>query len=770
MEGGVRRFLSKREGKRTRGRGEHQHLPHPLSRKAFSTSSPELVPRPGNPNSAQDFYGLFDAHVPPATAVEEPKIRTIRDLLLKSKGVLVRDAQILWTLRSVSTGGDVKSASELLLAMSDASEGIVRPYDPYTKMLGAQNRQGVTCFLDATLFSMFSRLDSFEAMLYNTFDDLPRNKLAFLLRLWVNLLRSGRLITTDITKVMQDTLAECGWAEAKELHQQDASEAFTFITGKLELPLLTLKMDIYHTGKEDTADDHKFINERLLEVAIPSDPTSQRQVITLEECLEDYFNNRIEVRRYLERRSTINSMRKASAIHVETIELDGDCSPITPISPSPSYASPVRPTISRTRAPSIIQERYIPLRNESGYSSLAPIDSKESVARSRAGSVRKEVMMPAWQFFSLIPWYTDNAPTNDAQVAAHFSTKRPILGLCLKRYSYTPEGRAIRLDTQIDIPVEIAVPHFIQDDKIEENNGLNSNFKLSLQAVVCHRGDSVDSGHYVALVRGTAVPGSPNREYSHTTKVWMRFDDLAPHRITVIDIETALKEETPYLLFYQIVPIEGDPGSITSGEDTLATVHERNASVSEVSDISNLTDSQSVSGRPSFELTVREERRGRSPTETRRASVISFQDPPPVYTNGTPGSTLSVPNNSDGDQTGTPRPKPLSRSQSKASESGSGLGRTLSKLRRKSREVLPLPADLPPQAEVHIKEFSEPTAPTPQAAHHSAPQNGAQTKPKPTTLQVQYQPPKTHRREKSHGRASRSKIRGERPDRECIVM
>jgi hypothetical protein len=355
-------------------------------------------------------------------------------------------------------------------------------------------------------------------------------------------------------------------------------------------------------------------------------------------------------------------------------------------------------------------------------------------------------------------------------VAAHFSTKRPILGLCLKRYSFTPEGRAIRLDTQIDIPVEIAVPHFIQDDKIEETNGLNSNFKLSLQAVVCHRGDSVDSGHYVALVRGTAAPGSPNREYTHTTKVWMRFDDLAPHRITVIDIETALKEETPYLLFYQIVPIEGDPGSITSGEDTLATVHERNASVSEVSDISNLTDNQSISGRPSFETGVREEPRGRSPTETRRASVLSFQDPLPLHTNGTPGATLAVPNSSDGDQTGTPRSKSLSRSQSKASESGSGLGRTLSKLKRKSREVLPLPADIPPQAEVHIKEVVERGAPNLQGAPQSAPRNGPQITPKPTTLQVQYQPPKTHKREKSHGRASRSKIRGEKPDRECIVM
>lgn len=320
--------------------------------------------------------------------------------MMTAKGVMLRNAQILWALRSNAASGDLEAAHDLLLAMSDASEGIVASYDPRTKLLGSQNRQGVTCYLDATLFSMFSRLDSFEAMLYNSFDDIPRNKLAFVLRLWVNLLRTGKLITTDVTKVLQDTLAGCGWKEAAELHQQDASEAFTFITGKLDLPLLTLKMDIYHTGREDTADDHKFINERLLEVAIPPDPTGQRNEITLEECLEDYFNNRIEVRRYMERRSTVTSMLKTSTVHVETVEVEADSLPASPI-PSPiSLASTSRP-VNRHRTPSIIQERYIPPRNESGYSSLAMVDSRES-RRSRAGSIRKEVMMPAWQFFSLI--------------------------------------------------------------------------------------------------------------------------------------------------------------------------------------------------------------------------------------------------------------------------------------------------------------------------------------------------------------------------------
>lgn len=86
------------------------------------------------------------------------------------------------------------------MLLEDTYEGLVKPYNPTTKLLGAVNRDGVTCFLDALLFAMFARLDSFEAMLYNSLEDVSRKKLAGILRLWVNMLRSGRLITTDIVR------------------------------------------------------------------------------------------------------------------------------------------------------------------------------------------------------------------------------------------------------------------------------------------------------------------------------------------------------------------------------------------------------------------------------------------------------------------------------------------------------------------------------------------------------------------------------------------
>ena len=169
----------------------------------------------------------------------------------------------------------------------------------------------------------------------------------------------------------------------------------------------------------------------------------------------------------------------------------------------------------------------------------------------------------------------------------HFSEQRPILGICLKRYSFLPNGQAIRLGTRIDIPPEISLPHFIKDDDFSEEAPLYGRFKLVLQSAVCHKGTSIDSGHYIALVRGPPGPAtamsdpdyssssdrpsskgsspsshasaSANTCASTSDSAWLRFDDLATERITLINIEEALRTETPYLLFYQIMPLDDDP-------------------------------------------------------------------------------------------------------------------------------------------------------------------------------------------------------------------
>lgn len=163
-------------------------------------------------------------------------------------------------------------------------------------------------------------------------------------------------------------------------------------------------------------------------------------------------------------------------------------------------------------------------------------------------------------------WYTRH--THAFQTATHFSSQRPILGICLKRYSVLDDGKTIRLDTKIDVPTEIALPHFIKDDSLTEDAPLYGQFKLRLQSVVCHQGKSLDSGHYIALVRGTAgTSGLASNGYASSNDGnstddsdyrdhWLRFDDVAEERITLVDIEKALTNESPYILFYQITPLE----------------------------------------------------------------------------------------------------------------------------------------------------------------------------------------------------------------------
>lgn len=230
------------------------------------------------------------------------------------------------------------------------------------------------------------------------------------------------------TKHLQDALAECGWEDAAKLQQQDTSEAFTFITEKLELPLLTLKMDIYHTGKEDESDDHKFVNERLLEVAIPPEPTDGHS-LTLEDCLEAYFNNMIEVKRHMERRNTTTSIRsmdslsisKGSTSHVETVEIETtptmsrvqtNTSRVEKPNPWSSF-SEFSESLEAARTPgrrgSIVRQRFFPDSSDDTKTKDSNTEKDTSAdqdtsgnTQPRRGSYKKEVMMPAWQFFSLI--------------------------------------------------------------------------------------------------------------------------------------------------------------------------------------------------------------------------------------------------------------------------------------------------------------------------------------------------------------------------------
>lgn len=110
----------------------------------------------------------------------------------------MREGQAEDVLRLPSINGHIEHAVTLLRLYDDASHGKIHAADPHLNMVGAVNRENVTCYLDSLLFSMFARTDSFEGILSAEYPDEPRKRLVTLLRLWVNMLRTGKLITTDI--------------------------------------------------------------------------------------------------------------------------------------------------------------------------------------------------------------------------------------------------------------------------------------------------------------------------------------------------------------------------------------------------------------------------------------------------------------------------------------------------------------------------------------------------------------------------------------------
>lgn len=109
----------------------------------------------------------------------------------------MNDEQISFCLNSKFANGNADKAHRFLVVIQESLSGVVYPYDPLTKMLGAENTS-VTCWLDSFLSSLFSVPTQFQDLLNNSYEDPSKQKLIQLIRLWVNLMRKGILIEVAI--------------------------------------------------------------------------------------------------------------------------------------------------------------------------------------------------------------------------------------------------------------------------------------------------------------------------------------------------------------------------------------------------------------------------------------------------------------------------------------------------------------------------------------------------------------------------------------------
>lgn len=394
-------------------------------------------------------------------------------------------------------------------------------------------------------------------------------------------------------------------------------------------------------------------------------------------------------------------------------------------------------------------------------------------------------------------WYTDNVPESDNQVRAHFAQKRLMLGICIKRYGMHNNGHSYRRSTHIDIPLEMASPHFTTGDQVDNEGTDASDFKLVLKSFVCHRGHSTDAGHYIAFVREESSAHDRRETFSEATTdrqpdqshdMWLKLDDLAQERVTTVDINRVLREESPYLLFYRVQAIKDDvldetPPPYQESETSLDYVDQKLAHL-ETQDQST-ADRQST--RPSVEIASVEEMAHSRPSMSERQP--SCQAPSTIGSmsiDQTPSETPDDSRNASSVVSRQPTRAPKSEGR-QSEESNRRFSISMSKLAaRLSRDKLNNPdifvneitddsVGQERQAGLIVDEAIQVVSPvrTPmQPVKELSPFQEA------SLLQQQDQSaqnsrPTTKDRKKKfkiNGRRGSSNANGTKPDRECIVM
>lgn len=501
-------------------------------------------------------------------------------------------AEIILVLKSPFTQGDVVKAYHLIRFFQLSDTGYFITNDGHDRggakigLVGAENWENVMCYLDALLFSMFANLESFEPILFilNQHANPLVTQLSGLLRVYVNLLRLGNLITTDITQRICECLMKLGFGEALSHRQQDPAPVFEFLTETLAMPLLTFRVEIQHSGKQDD-DDTKYLKERILFVSLPededadlvkpenshiegeepeqeqsaadangNDKTAEKSgntddAVLLEECLEHYFNNSISVRRELQRRATLDGTRNLPGGDVPVVTEGEELNMAADLADTPRSGKHRHSSV-RSDSVSTPQVR---VRTRSSTLSIWSISSVESKPR--------EVMLPAWMLLRLLPFYTDDnevvgANESIARNSKEFANRRPVLPICLKRYSFSVGERlASRSKRRILIPPVIDLPSFVADDHTSTGDESNGGYKLILESAVCHRGTTIESGHFVSAVRKENHIENQTLEEALAAP-WYLYDDLKKTRVVTKTFQEIFDSEWPYMLFYRLVACE----------------------------------------------------------------------------------------------------------------------------------------------------------------------------------------------------------------------
>ncbi|KAG0302805.1 hypothetical protein BGZ97_002167 [Linnemannia gamsii] len=337
-----------------------------------------------------------------------------------------------------------------------AVHGTLVPVQQEIVLGGAVNDQMTSCYIDALLFAMFARLSAFEGLLNVNLDAesdsdseesgtgapdtgpskkdeerLHTHRLQTWLRMFVNQLRSGRLIQAHVVKELRQHLYCCGWHCPGPMdppgssRQEDSSELFMFLTEKLHLPYLPLEQRLLH-GAKSSADDDKVITERMLQISIPT-PDQSTAPESPQSKLGSTFSKLMSSPKTTSSDSNGNVSSQAESSMLEVLLLEN-----------------------------LLAQYFYD-------NTLTGIRRRVSSGTGVPLSPGVEIPVSAWQVLELLPFYSSS---NEQGGVIHASQSQypsgvVILPLILKRYSFGPDMQARRIGTPIVIPRRIDFSRFV---------------------------------------------------------------------------------------------------------------------------------------------------------------------------------------------------------------------------------------------------------------------------------------------------------------------
>lgn len=314
-----------------------------------------------------------------------------------------------------------------------------------------------------------------------------------------------------------------------------------------------------------------------------------------------------------------------------------------------------------------------------------------------------------------------------------------------------------------------------------DSNGLSTEYKLVLQSVVCHRGDSLQSGHYITFARVAPKLLIDNRRHNfdpppdYEEAQWVLFDDLEETRVTYVDnFKEALKAEMPYLLFYQVVPMvdvacpstDGTATGPPSYQESKQSMELQTSSITEGSlstqskppSIRLSFENEPVPVKPFHESTSYTTFGGSNPSSSRRQSV-AVNDSIPATPEGHSPVILPSDDATPSRLSRAASRFTLGRSSRPTSQSGEGrlsisMGR-FSGLRKVSKDPVP--------------DQSESVAASINTAPSESPSTQSQETQVDQTKSTATKNGKAKEKDRSKEK-TKQKQAGTQPERECVVM